>query len=135
MIAENSNFLEKNGFMKIFTILDDYLSELIILRNNIIQEINTQKEILIEINDKILKNEIVLIDDLIFNNDKSSILLRKYNFINGCIRQINNIFQESIEINKNMTNKLFKRILIFYSKKEEYEFCVVIQKFIELLSQ
>ena len=96
-------------------------------------QITELKENIFSINKKLENNIHVPIDVLIMNNEKSTKLLRNYNFTKTRILEINTVMNNDLINNKNISKRFFKRVLRYFINKEKYEYCNILNKLIILL--
>ena len=129
----NLKFLTDNNCVEIYSILDLYLEFLLSEQKIINTEIFILKENIFSINKKLENNIHVPIDVLIMNNEKSTKLLRNYNFTKTRILEINTVMNNDLINNKNISKRFFKRVLRYFIHKEKYEYCNILNKIIILL--
>lgn len=130
----NLKFFEEHECGDVFSVLNDYLENLLSDHKELRKSINTQKIKLEEIN-KLIENDILFpFEDLVLQNDISKNLLREYKITNFKLIEINSIMNKYILDYKKSSIKFFKRVLVFNIEKENYNNCKILQKVIDLLS-
>lgn len=130
----NLKLFEENDCGDIYLLLDDYLKILTESHNKLKDEIKLQQIKLLDINNSLEKNIIVPYDDLVSANQNSQDLLKQYKISEYRIYEINAIMSKYILDYKISSKKFFNRVLDFYVEKENYEYCKLLQKIINLLS-
>jgi hypothetical protein len=131
----NLKFFEDNKCGDIFTLLNEYLENLITLNNELKKDIAIHRKKVIQINALLEKGIEPPIEDLIINNSESVGLLKKQKLIKYKILEVNSVMNKYILDDKRHSLKFFKRVLTFYIEREDYKNCRIIQNVIDLLVQ
>ncbi len=129
----NFKFFEDNKCGNVFTLLNEYLENLILLNDEIRKDIATHREKVTQINILLEKGLDPPIEDLIINNNESTALLKKQKILKYKILEVNTVMSKYLLDDKRQSLKFFKRVLTFYIEKENYKNCRIIQNVIDLL--